>query len=83
MNEVTRPGEVDALLRQLLDGVRERLGPRFIGMCPFGALDGRWHELIRQALARPGVPLPDDLEDTLDFIRHTSEAGETFPAGLD
>jgi hypothetical protein len=48
-----------------------------------GALDGRWHELIRQALAWPGVPLPDNLEVTLDFIRHTSEAGATPPAGLD
>jgi hypothetical protein len=48
-----------------------------------GALDGRWHELIRQAQVWPGVPLPDNLEDTLDLIRHTSEAGETLPAGLD
>lgn len=48
-----------------------------------GALDARWHELIRQAMAWPGVPLPDNLEDTLDLIRHTSEAGETLPAGPD
>lgn len=45
-----------------------------------GALEDRWHGLIRQALAAPGEPLPDNLEETLDFIRHTSEAGATHAA---
>jgi Domain of unknown function (DUF4111)/Nucleotidyltransferase domain len=38
-------------------------------------LDGRWQGLIRRAMARPREAPPEDLCETLDFIRYTSEVG--------
>lgn len=39
-----------------------------------GALDERWHGLVGRALAPPGETPPGNLDETLDFIRHTSAA---------
>jgi 8-oxo-dGTP pyrophosphatase MutT (NUDIX family) len=44
------------------------------------ALDRRWTPLIRQALASPREPLPENLNETLGLLRHTLERWAAPPA---